>query len=217
MTTTSENKTKLRRPITVTDLYRKKFNVLDFTGEFGALIGKPEVKGSWIIFGDSSQGKTRLMLQLAKYMGNFGRVYINSLEEGESESIKQGFKDEQMEDKKDRVYLLDNEPLDVVRQRLSQKRNAPDFVFFDSVQFMKNFTENDYIDLLNDFPTKLFIFTSHVQGKEPKGALAQAIRYRSFVKLYVHAFRVFPKSRYGGVATYDIWPEKAQAYYLKTA
>jgi len=213
MTDTAKN-TKLRRPITVTDLYRKSFNVLSFTGLFLALIGCPEVKGSWIIFGDSSQGKTRFMLQLAKYLANFGIVYINSLEEGESESIKQGFKAEQMEDVKDSVYLLDNEPLDVVRRHLT-KRNAPDFVFFDSVQFMKGFTEYDYVELLRDFPDKLFIFTSHVVGKEPKGSLAQAIRYRSFVKLFVHEYRVFPQSRYGGNLPYDIWPEKAQAYYLK--
>lgn len=207
--------TRLRRPITVTDLYRKKFNVLDFTGQFKSLIGCPQVKGSWMIFGDSSQGKTRFMLQLAKYLGNFGRVYIDSLEEGESESIKQGFIAERMEERKGSVYLLDNEPLETVRQHL-EKRNAPDFVFFDSVQFMKGFTEADYIDLLNDFPAKLFIFTSHVQGKEPKGSLAQAIRYRSFVKLFVQQFRVFPQSRYGGGLHYDIWPEKAQAYYLKS-
>ncbi|WP_346856544.1 hypothetical protein [uncultured Draconibacterium sp.] len=215
MTDTIKN-TKLRRPITVTDLYRKNFNVLQFTGQWFSLMGNPEVKGSWIIFGDSSNGKTRFVIKLAKYLANFGIVYINSLEEGESESIKQGFKAEQMEDVKDKVYLLDNEPLEVVKQHLRKKRNAPDFVFFDSVQFMRSFTEADYMNLLEEFPTKIFIFTSHVKGKEPKGALAEAIRYRSFVKLFVSVFRVFPKSRYGGGAPFDIWPEKAQAYHLKT-
>lgn len=208
-------KPRLRRPITVTDLYRKKFNVLEFTGVWKKLIGNPEVKGSWIIFGDSTNGKTRFMIQLAKYLGEFGIVYINSLEEGESESIKQGFKAERMEDVKNKVYLLDNEPFEIVLQRLRKKRNSPRFVFFDSVQFMRKFTEDNYLDLLEEFPDKLFIFTSHVKGKEPKGALAEGIRYRSFVKLFVHAYRVFPKSRFGGGQHYDIWPEAAEAYYLK--
>ena len=213
--TDRNQKIKLSRPITVEDLYRTKFNVLPFSGAFKQLMGQPEVLGSWLIFGYSTQGKTRFILQLAKYMANFGKVFINSLEEGKSESIKQGFIAERMEDVRNRVYLLDREPLEHVKERL-RRRNAPDFVFFDSVQFMQEFTIDDYIALLDEFAhkNKLFVFTSHAKGKEPKGSVADAIYYRSFVKLRVDGYRVFPQSRYGGNHYYDIWPEKAQAYHL---
>jgi hypothetical protein len=210
---------KLSRPITTADLYRKKFNVLDFKDNWLHLIGRPEVTGSWIIYGDSTQGKTRFMLQMAKYLGGFGRVYINSLEEGESESIKQGFRAEDIDTGRNNVYLLDKEPLATIRERL-QMRNAPDFVFFDSVQFLHKFSEEDYVKLLNDFNNKLFIFTSHADGKKAKGAVAEAIRYRSFVKLRIEGYRAFSKSRYGGRGHFDIWPEEAEKYWaekLKTA
>lgn len=206
--------TRLRRPITSTDLYRKKFNVLNFTGEWSAHIGKPEVKGSWIIFGNSTNGKTRYTIKMAKYLGNFGRVYMNSLEEGESHSIRTAWEAEDIDSQKDNVYLLDNEPLETVIRRLKM-RNAPDMVFFDSVQFMRGFTIEQYAELLDQFNNKLFIFTSHAQGKDPKGSVADAIYYRSFVKVRVDNYRAFPQSRYGGNLPFDIWPEKAQAFHLQ--
>lgn len=211
-----KTKNELRRPITSTDLFRKKFNVLQFEGKWKEFIGCPEVKGSWIIYGDGANGKTRLMLQMAKYLGNFGKVYINSLEEGESESIKRGWIEEDIDSTRDHVYLLDKEPFEQTRQRLTM-RNSPDFVFFDSVQFMQKFTQEEYNDLLNEFPNKLFIFTSHVTGKEPKGSLANAIYYRSFVKFYVEGFRAFAKTRYEGNTPFDIWPEKAFEYWSKAS
>ncbi|OQB81408.1 MAG: hypothetical protein BWX87_00673 [Bacteroidetes bacterium ADurb.Bin123] len=205
---------KLRRPITSTDLYRKRFNVLDFKDEWLQLIGRPEVTGSWIIYGDSAHGKTRFMIQMAKYLGQFGRVFINSLEEGEAESIRQVWQQEDIDTSRDHVYLLDKEPVNMVRQRL-EARNAPDIVFFDSVQFMRKFSEDDYVDLLNDFGNKLFIFTSHAEGKKAKGAVAEAIRYRSFVKIMVEGYRAFSKSRYGGSGYYDVWPEMAEKYWAE--
>lgn len=214
MTKQAQN-TKLRRPITSTDLYRTKFNVMDFTGQWAAHIGKPEIKGSWMIMGPSTNGKTRYTIQMAKYLGHFGKVYMNSLEEGKSHSIKISWQEERIDSQKDNVYLLDNEPLDIVKKRLKM-RNSPQFIFFDSIQFMRGFTLDDYSDLLEEFNDKLFIFTSHVTGKEPKGAVADGIWYKSFVKIRVNNYRAISKSRYGGNEPYDIWPEKAQAFYLKT-
>lgn len=205
---------KLRRPITVTDLYRKKFNLLPFTGEWLNTLGRPERTGSWIIYGDSTNGKTRFTLQMAKYLAQFGIVYINSLEEGQSESIKQGFRAVGIE-KGDKVYLLDREPLSTVKFHLDKQRSAPDFVFFDSIQFMRGFTKEQYFDLLKEYRNTIFIFTSHAEGKHPRGALATDIYYASFIKMRVEGYRVFPKSRYGGNQSYDIWPEMAEAYWAE--
>ena len=38
------------------------FKVADFTGEWLATFGKPELRGAWIIFGESGSGKTHFAL-----------------------------------------------------------------------------------------------------------------------------------------------------------
>jgi predicted ATP-dependent serine protease len=212
MTTSTEN-IKLRRVISSTDLNSKKFNLAEFTGQWKSFIGQPEIKGSWLIHGDSGHGKTVFTVKLAKYLGQFGRVHLNSLEEGESESMRVAWNREEIDSKKDQVYLLDREPLEMVYARLRQKRNAPTFVIFDSVQFMRGFTLDQYQHLLNEFRNKLFVFTSHADGKKPKGSLAGDILYNSFVKIRVEGYRAFSKSRYGGTGYYDIWPERANEYH----
>ena len=63
-----------KRAINAKELLGKSFDVLDFDGAWLGLIGKPEVKGSWIIWGQSGNGKTRFALQLAKYLARFGKV-----------------------------------------------------------------------------------------------------------------------------------------------
>ena len=85
------NENKLPRAFTVRDLLQKKFNVLNFEGVWLDLIGKPELRGSWLIYGLSFQGKTRFVVQLAFYLSTFGKVIIDTLEEGFSQSMQTAF------------------------------------------------------------------------------------------------------------------------------
>lgn len=205
----------LPRPITITDMYRKKRNRIPFDGQFRNSFGQPEKRGSWLIWSPPTNGKTRLCLQLAKYLTEFGKVLYDSLEEGDSVSIEDSCRAVQMEDVKSRIHFLDMEPIPVLRQRLAL-RNSADFVFIDSIQYTFMDTAQ-YKALLADFPNKLFIFTSHAKGKDPKGSLAESVWYDANVKIWVEGYRAFPKSRYGGEATYDIWPERAAQYWNDTA
>jgi len=72
-----------------------------------------------------------------------------------------------------------------------------------------------YKEMLQRFPDKLFIFTSHAKGKDPKGALAEAAWFDANVKVWVEGYRAFPKSRYGGGDYFDIWAEQAQIYWTQ--
>lgn len=208
-------RSKLQRPITVTDLYRRRMNVLPFRGRYADSFGQPEVKGSWLIWGRSSEGKTRFALQLARYLTQFGKVLFNSLEEGASASMRTGFKSVEMEQVSRKIHLLDQEPVTDLTERL-RLRNSALFVIIDSIQY--TFMDiSDYKQLLNDFPGKLFIFTSHAKGKEPKGSLAESVWFDSNVKIWVEGYRAFPKSRYGGEQPFDIWPERAARYWADNA
>jgi hypothetical protein len=184
---------------------------LDFEGPWLASIGQPELTGSWIIWGNSVNGKTRFALQLAKYIARFRRVAFNSLEEGKSKSMRTAILDIGMADVQRHFLFLDKEPVRELVERLSRPK-SPDVIFIDSLQYTGlNYAE--YKLLRDRFRNKLFIFISHAEGREPKGNVAKSIRYDAFVKIYVEGYKAFPQSRYGGGDEFVIWPKGAQKYW----
>ncbi len=202
---------KMNRAVSVSQLETMTFNELPFEGDWEKLIGRPELCGSWLIWGDSGNGKTRFALQLCKYLAQFARVAYNSLEEGASKSMKKAFKEVGMSEVKRRVILLAKEPISELRIRL-HKRRSPDVVVVDSVQY-SGMNYRDYINLINEFPNKLFILISHAEGKHPAGRTAKSIRYDAFVKIRIEGYRAFAIGRYGGGQPYTIWHEGAAAYF----
>lgn len=201
----------IQRAISVAELQSKVFNAMPFDGVFEAFVGKPERSGCWIIYGPPGNGKTRLSVRLAKYMSQFGRVGYNSLEEGLSLSLQQAFLEENLEEVGSRVQLLDKEPLDILVKRLNKQRSF-DVVFIDSLQF----TFKSYAALkriIDTNPSKLFVFISHAEGKQPAGRVAKAIEYLANVKIRVEGFKAFAKSRYGGGKAFVVWEEGAARYW----
>lgn len=201
----------LNRAISVSQLEAMKFNELPFTGEWRDFVGEPAIAGSWLIWGESGNGKTRFALQLCKYLAQFCRVAYNSMEEGASKSMKKAFSEVAMKEVKNRVFLLDNEPVDELKTRL-RKRRSPDAVVLDSIQY-SGMNYRDYVALRSEFGNKLFILISHADGKNPAGRTARSIRYDAFVKIRIEGYRAFALSRYGGGKPYTIWPEQAAIYY----
>lgn len=202
---------KINRARTYTDLMSQNVNELPFSGEWLESFGKPELTGSWLIWGNSSNGKTRFAMQLCKYLAQFVRVAYNSLEEGASKSIRDAVKEVGMADVKANFMLLDNEPIEDLKTRL-RKRNAPKVVFIDSWQYTGlNYLE--YIRLKNEFRHIIFVIVSHADGKNPAGRTAKSIKYDAFVKVWVEGYRAFPASRFGGNEAYTIWPDGAVKYW----
>lgn len=200
-----------RRAWSARNVLEAKFKGLQFEGEWKDFIGTPELAKSWIIWGQSGSGKTTFNFQLANYLSNFERVLYNSLEEGLSMSIQETYKRVGIADG-NRVILV-NESMAQLAERL-RKHKSPNVVFIDSVRYAR-MNWNQYQAFCNEFSNKILIWVSHAKGKEPKGALAEDIRFDSPVKLYTEGFRVFCTSRYrtGGESTYDIWPEGAANYW----
>lgn len=186
---------------------------LPFTGKWVASFGSPEVKGSWLIWGNSGNGKTRFTLQLCKYLCQFGRVAYNSLEEGLSKSMRNAIIQVGMKEVARRFLLLDMESKNDLEKRLEQ-RKSPDIVVIDSLQYFR-MTMTDYERFKKKFPNKLLIFISHAKGKEPKGSLAESIRYDAFVKIWVEGYTAFPVSRYvnGDAQPFVIWIKGAEDYW----
>jgi len=199
-----ERNRTIKRALTPAEMVSKRMLTMAFDGEWLAHVGQPERSGSWLIWGNSGNGKTRYALMLGKYLTKFGRVAYNSLEEGISESLKRAVMDTGLVGVR-RFILLDKEPIAELANRLS-RRKSPDMVISDSIQY-SGLNYRDYRQLRDTFRNKLFIFISHADGREPAGRTARSVRYDANVKIYIEGYRAFAASRYGGGQTYIIWEE----------
>ena len=200
----------MKRALTITDIrnYKTKTYLLD--GGLDLALGEVELTGSWIVWGGSANGKTRFALQLTKALAKHVRVAYDSLEEGLSLSMQHAIEEVGFADVKRNFILLDGEGIDELKERL-RKQRSPKVVIIDSLQYT-GLTYTEYKALRDEFRSKLFIFISHAEGHNPKGAVANSVKYDAFVKVYVEGYRAYPQSRYGGNVPYTVWPEGAAKY-----
>lgn len=205
---------KINRAYSVSNVLTKKFHELDFTGEWEASLGKPDKAFSAIIFGGSGDGKTELSVKLAKYLTNFGSVAYNSLEQGLSATMQKALERNHMEACENSFILLDREPFEDLMIRMN-KPKSPDFLIIDSVQYTRiNKIQYYQMKELMLRKGKGIIWVSQAKGKEPKGALADDIRYDVDLKLFVEGFKMFPQGRLsGGGEPFVIWAQRAAKYW----
>ena len=202
------------------DVAAARFETVPFEGEWLAAIGRPELRGSWLVFGQSGSGKTTFALQLARYLSRFARVAYNTLEQGLSLSFQSAWIRAGMEEAGSAIVVLDKEPLHQLRQRLA-KRRSPQVVIIDSLTALPGFSRKDYLSLVGGFPGKLFVFLAHERKGLPDPAIAETVRRLSEVKIYVEGFRAHISSRYAcpergeGVSDYIIWRQGADEYHLQ--
>lgn len=201
----------MARAMSVTQVISKKRKLMQFENEFKASFGLPELMGTWIIWGISGSGKTTFVMMLCKYLTKFGRVAYNSMEEGDSESIKLALIRVGMSEVRKRFIFLPNEPMDELKERL-RKHKAPEIIVIDSLQY-SGMSYAEYKELRSEFPNTLFLMISHAKGKEPNGSVADRVRYDAFVKVRVEGYKAFVTSRYGGGEPFVVWKEKADEYH----
>lgn len=183
---------------------------MPFEGEWERFMGKPEDHGTWIVWGQSYNGKTRFVLKLSKYLAELGmKVAYVSLEEGLSASLQRAMAEGCMEGVNQKFAVWVDMDLEDIRRELAKQR-SPKVVVIDSLQYL-GITYPSYKALKSDFPTKLFVFVSHASRKGgPKGATAEAVRFDAMVKIQVSQFRAKANSRYGGGEVLTIWDEGAK-------
>lgn len=194
-------------------MYKIKFETMPFQDKWKASFGMPQLGGAWLSFGRPSQGKTSLNMQLAKYLTRFGKVAYNSYEEGVSKSFQDAIIRNNMRDVAKNFIILEGESVEDLHERLC-KRRAPRIIFMDSIQHAR-LTKAQYTFLKESHPNKLFIYTSHARGNQPKGEVADFIYYDVDVKIFTKGFRAFPEGRLSGDdgQYFDIWPEKSKIYW----
>ena len=210
----------MRRAISNKNVMQAKCETAPFTGAWLASLGRPELRCSWIVYCGSGSGKTTYVMQLCKYLTNLCRVAYNSLGQGLSLSLQKAWERVGMEEAGSRIILLQKESLKDIRERL-KKKNAPNVVVIDSVNYWIGFTMRDYTRLKDDHPNTLFVFIAHEDKGQPKGNMAKNIRYDADIKIRVEGYKAFATTRYEdsdkgeGGQDYTIWEQGAREYWAE--
>jgi predicted AAA+ superfamily ATPase len=204
----------MQRAWSVNNILNKKRKLLPFDGSFYDLIGNPELKGSWIIYGDSGHGKTSFTMQLLKYLSEYEQALYLSLEEGDGESFKLALEMYDMASVS-KNFKIATDSLAELKERL-RKPKSPKVIIIDSVQYFDvRFAQIK--ELTEENPDKVFVFISHVDvtGKKPEGMVARKIKYHSPVKIFIQGYVAFSLSRYKREATkpFVIWQEGAKNFH----
>jgi len=200
---------KIKKALTIENLYAKNFKLFEFDGRFADTFGrKVESTAVWFFYGHSGNGKTGFMLELAKYLTKFGKVCYNTLEEGPRYSFRLAAKRAMMSQVA-RKFDMVSESTDDLLLRMA-KRRSPSVYIIDSFQH-SGLNKKAYLEFKRKAVElgKMVIFVSHAQGRRPEGSAAQFAEYDADIKGMIDGYRFFPKSRYGGNQKYDIWPEMA--------
>lgn len=208
----------MSRAYTVTNVMKKRFTMLPFFGHFLNSLGEPAKEFSALIWGNSGHGKTDFAIQLARHLCNFGHVAYNSMEEGLSHTYQSSLSRHQSEAMNYKFKLLDREPWPDMHERMT-KHKAPDFLIIDSIQYA-GIDRRAYKALkeLCKQRSRGLIMLSHANGNQPKGALADFIRYDVDIKIWVEGFKAFPEGRINlkdAPEPFVIWQKGADKYYAK--
>lgn len=202
------------RAFSPTQVQSIEHSVIPFTGKWERAFGNPESRGTWLVWGNSGNGKSSFVMQMAKELCKFGKVAYNSLEEGIGLSFKNSLTRHKMEEVNGRFFVLNGETMEDLSTRLS-KRKSPDIVIIDSLQYTgMNFKQ--YQNFTKAHPTKLFIFTCHASGDNPEGRVANKIAFDAGVKILIKGYRAFCKGRFVPEAGefFTIWEEGASRYWM---
>lgn len=205
---------------------QKKFKLMGLKGEFAPHLGGIPFAFQMIIFGNSGNGKTEYCIRLAKSLAKHGKVAWLSYEQGHGYDLQTAVNRNKMHDVNGQFYIIDpNESRNDGKSYLEElddylsKRNSPDFIFIDSVDYT-GFNFDDYKHLKNKYgKRKAFIFISHANGKRPKTAIGERILYDGGIGVYVDKFIGFiSKNRFGGLEDLMIYEPRARelnpAYFL---
>jgi hypothetical protein len=196
----------MARTFGVKQIMKKKYKLLPFDGEWEETFGQPSDPFTMLVFGHPKNGKTEFMMKYAKYLTRFGKVWYNSVEQGDSKSIQDAFVRNQM-DKVNGFMLGDRYYFEDMMIYLAKPKRGK-FIFLDSRDYLK-LTTQQWEKLVAEFPNKSFILLCWEKGGHPKGEYAKDIRFQVDIVVHVKNFKAHVESRFGGGKTFVIWDKKA--------
>ena len=205
----------MSQAISIDNILKKKYRKLGFTGEWHEAFGDPVLGGSWFVYGASSNGKSSFVQQLTRYLAELGlNIEYVSLEEGAEDTMQQAALRAEWRSVKRKIRIMEPIEFDDFAERVAKPKSADVFVI-DTIQYFgEEVRFKQYLKLRRDNPGKLFIYISHLKGKQPDGKAAMKVMRDSSLKIWVEGYRAISKGRYiGPRGYYTIWEEGASRYW----
>lgn len=194
------------KTFSINTLINKDYQTYEINEEWKKVIGTPAKNFQMLIWGEPGQGKTSFAMQLTKYLTNFGKVYYNSCEQGEGQSLKSAAILCGMDDIRPGKFMIgDRDTYPEMMKKL--ETNHARFVVIDSLQYAR-MTSLQYVEMQKKFRRKAFIVISWSRSGKPKGEYAKQIEYMVDIKTIVHAGVARSSSRYGATEPYTIFEKK---------
>lgn len=189
----------------VKDILKRKYKYIEWNDRWREAFGCPEDFGLWFIWGNSGNGKTSFVMQLANELSQTYQVFFNSLEEGMKSTLQKHLINNKVNGK----IAFDTLPI----EELINLHRRYKVVIIDSVQ-----ASNTHYIAWQKFRQKLghrlLIVISQADKKQPLGRTALRLKFDADLKIYVEGFKAISNGRYNPGGEYIIWDEGFSKYYL---
>lgn len=186
---------KLKRALTVQNVLDFRSTKIQFKGRFYDVFGHPQNKGRWFVFGNSGSGKSSFMMQLAKEFARSEKVLYNFLEEDlDDDNVQDRLTLFKMHDVAKNFNMV-SEPIEVLTERLKMRNSAQVIIIDSAAYFFRGFTFDKFIEFTRQFPKKLFVFTGHGKGKQPRTEFETSIYFDATQKVFINGYLATNKGR----------------------
>lgn len=203
-----------KRATSIYNFENKKFDLIEFEGEWKAAFGQPQKGGLWYIGGLPTNGKTSFLVKLIKEFAVLGmRVRFYNFEEQESVAMQKIIRREKLSEVARRVQIV-NYMMSYKEIKEELETLRLEAVAIDTVQ-KAGLTAKQIEDLREQFPHITIVVSCHVMpnGLPDKQAAKQAYR-EAHQKIKVDRYRAISEGRsFGELGYYPIWKEKADVLW----
>ena len=200
-------KRRVKRAYSPKEVQAMKIPSFPFEGAWEAAFGHPDRSGTWIIWGESGNGKSSFVMHLGKELCKYGLVLYLSYEEGVNQSFQRRMDYLKMDEVQGRFRVVTDDTYEELVARL-RKPKSPKFVIVDSFQ-VSEWTYAQALELIRRFRRKCFIFISQEKKSAPMGSDAIRLRYICDMKVRVMGYKAYCQGRAIGEAGsyYVVWKE----------
>ena len=121
--------------------------------------------------------------------------------------------------KTNNIIYSDEATITELDEYLSKQR-SPDVIMIDSIQYFEQqggAKAPEIIRLRKKYPRKIFVFISHVDGREVEGKTAYDVKRDSFKRIYVEHFKAtfIGRGKGGSRGYYIVWAEGYQKHWIE--
>lgn len=190
--------------IGIDSLLKKKYRTYEFDQELTEILGDMEIGADILVWGKSGHGKTTFVGQITKRFASYGKVYYNSVEQGDSSSFQNMARHVGLSVLPPNTYVVGHK--DSYEEMVEKlKKNRSRFVVIDSSNQMR-LTLEQFQELKRLFKKKSFIVIcySDTSGTNPRRTIDEDIRYMVDIKIRIYQGIAYIDSRYGGTPAWPI-------------